>query len=161
MKQHLSNAPEKRLTLSQAELFSRFRHKKIDLYGQAVREIDFPVLPQTLEALGVSFDLIIKLFMKHLLVGGTMRSDELAARLAIPVSFLEEPTRFLRNEALIEGRGKGAAGVSGIMELSLTDRGRERSEEHTSELQSPDHLVCRLLLEKKNTARTTHRTAEK
>src|SRR5258708_23240259 len=29
------------------------------------------------------------------------------------------------------------------------DRGR--SEEHTSELQSPDHLVCRLLLEKKKT----------
>src|SRR5207244_7213298 len=27
--------------------------------------------------------------------------------------------------------------------------GRLRSEEHTSELQSPDHLVCRLLLEKK------------
>src|SRR5258708_29226647 len=26
---------------------------------------------------------------------------------------------------------------------------RVRSEEHTSELQSPDHLVCRLLLEKK------------
>src|SRR5258708_26429867 len=35
-----------------------------------------------------------------------------------------------------------------------------RSEEHTSELQSPDHLVCRLLLEKKkinnhNTTETT------
>src|SRR5258708_21900883 len=28
--------------------------------------------------------------------------------------------------------------------------GPVRSEEHTSELQSPDHLVCRLLLEKKN-----------
>src|SRR5258708_22157171 len=27
----------------------------------------------------------------------------------------------------------------------------DRSEEHTSELQSPDHLVCRLLLEKKKT----------
>src|SRR5258708_13778773 len=27
--------------------------------------------------------------------------------------------------------------------------GDDRSEEHTSELQSPDHLVCRLLLEKK------------
>src|SRR5438552_6579069 len=26
---------------------------------------------------------------------------------------------------------------------------QNRSEEHTSELQSPDHLVCRLLLEKK------------
>src|SRR5258708_21906501 len=31
------------------------------------------------------------------------------------------------------------------------ERGRLRSEEHTSELQSPDHLVCRLLLEKKKT----------
>src|SRR5207244_13614203 len=29
------------------------------------------------------------------------------------------------------------------------DREAPRSEEHTSELQSPDHLVCRLLLEKK------------
>src|SRR5438552_16503198 len=29
-----------------------------------------------------------------------------------------------------------------------------RSEEHTSELQSPDHLVCRLLLEKKNHLRS-------
>src|SRR2546426_8606976 len=29
-----------------------------------------------------------------------------------------------------------------------------RSEEHTSELQSPCNLVCRLLLEKKKTART-------
>src|SRR5258708_21668117 len=28
-----------------------------------------------------------------------------------------------------------------------------RSEEHTSELQSPDHLVCRLLLEKKKSQR--------
>src|SRR5258708_24266898 len=28
-------------------------------------------------------------------------------------------------------------------------RNSTRSEEHTSELQSPDHLVCRLLLEKK------------
>src|SRR5258708_6762686 len=29
-----------------------------------------------------------------------------------------------------------------------------RSEEHTSELQSPDHLVCRLLLEKKKHMQT-------
>src|SRR5258708_10046103 len=30
-----------------------------------------------------------------------------------------------------------------------------RSEEHTSELQSPDHLVCRLLLEKKKSGQAT------
>src|SRR5258708_31447067 len=33
------------------------------------------------------------------------------------------------------------------------EAGRDRSEEHTSELQSPDHLVCRLLLEKKKNRR--------
>src|SRR5438093_3936352 len=32
---------------------------------------------------------------------------------------------------------------------------RQRSEEHTSELQSLTNLVCRLLLEKKKTLRTT------
>src|SRR5258708_24178638 len=32
---------------------------------------------------------------------------------------------------------------------SINATTRSRSEEHTSELQSPDHLVCRLLLEKK------------
>src|SRR5258708_8544993 len=33
---------------------------------------------------------------------------------------------------------------------------QKRSEEHTSELQSPDHLVCRLLLEKKKYTGTNH-----
>src|SRR5258708_15182335 len=33
--------------------------------------------------------------------------------------------------------------------LHKADLLSRRSEEHTSELQSPDHLVCRLLLEKK------------
>src|SRR5690348_17924977 len=39
-------------------------------------------------------------------------------------------------------------------------QGPHRSEEHTSELQSPVHLVCRLLLEKKkqNHTRCTRRT---
>src|SRR5258708_24260620 len=33
--------------------------------------------------------------------------------------------------------------------VQIRNRAIVRSEEHTSELQSPDHLVCRLLLEKK------------
>src|SRR5207244_13077144 len=39
----------------------------------------------------------------------------------------------------------------GALRGGTQDLGRQqkRSEEHTSELQSPDHLVCRLLLEKK------------
>src|SRR5256885_6134519 len=38
----------------------------------------------------------------------------------------------------------------------LERRGPQRSEEHTSELQSPCNLVCRLLLEKKKKKRPTH-----
>src|SRR5690554_7634460 len=37
--------------------------------------------------------------------------------------------------------------------LEVPGRVSDRSEEHTSELQSRPHLVCRLLLEKKNTLR--------
>src|SRR5258708_13170303 len=49
------------------------------------------------------------------------------------------------------GRRSGRAGRL-LRRRRLGSRGQrlaERSEEHTSELQSPDHLVCRLLLEKK------------
>src|SRR5436305_8028468 len=41
----------------------------------------------------------------------------------------------------------GEDGATGF--IKRTDLGRDRSEEHTSELQSRPHLVCRLLLEKK------------
>src|SRR5258708_24313371 len=50
-------------------------------------------------------------------------------------------------EKMVAGRrrsGAGGAGRPGSPALA-----GPRSEEHTSELQSPDHLVCRLLLEKK------------
>src|SRR5438552_3613639 len=39
--------------------------------------------------------------------------------------------------------------------------GWSRSEEHTSELQSPDHLVCRLLLEKKKKNRSSQNSARR
>src|SRR5258708_27637956 len=42
----------------------------------------------------------------------------------------------------------GSAPGVRVAQTEAGDRGL-RSEEHTSELQSPDHLVCRLLLEKK------------
>src|SRR5256885_8038795 len=42
-----------------------------------------------------------------------------------------------------------APDVGGHREAALHHDGHARSEEHTSELQSPCNLVCRLLLEKK------------
>src|SRR3712207_7090886 len=60
-------------------------------------------------------------------------------------------------------RARAIVGVRGQPSASLTGeghsrarglRGRERSEEHTSELQSRQYLVCRLLLEKKKNITT-------
>src|SRR5207244_13062527 len=52
-------------------------------------------------------------------------------------------------------RQYSSKGAIAILRAQIVARRRpltlRRSEEHTSELQSPDHLVCRLLLEKKNT----------
>src|SRR5256885_2743190 len=42
----------------------------------------------------------------------------------------------------------------GFLEIAL-EKFEDRSEEHTSELQSPCNLVCRLLLEKKKKQQTT------
>src|SRR5256885_12175598 len=53
--------------------------------------------------------------------------------------------------AAIPGRARGCVTVTHWAPNSHAEPGRDagRSEEHTSELQSPCNLVCRLLLEKK------------
>src|SRR5258708_24484010 len=47
------------------------------------------------------------------------------------------------------GNPLGDHGQRAIASSASASATRSRSEEHTSELQSPDHLVCRPLLEKK------------
>src|SRR5438876_5755593 len=49
------------------------------------------------------------------------------------------------------------AALAGILVTGLARPEHQRSEEHTSELRSPVHLVCRLLLEKKKTSGATPR----
>src|SRR5437879_9489730 len=46
-------------------------------------------------------------------------------------------------------RGVGKTTAARILAMALNCPNQRRSEEHTSELQSPMYLVCRLLLEKK------------
>src|SRR3989454_7553542 len=48
-------------------------------------------------------------------------------------------------------QGNNRSGLSGTLRLGGGVSRKVRSEEHTSELQSPCNLVCRLLLEKKKT----------
>src|SRR5258708_22455741 len=61
--------------------------------------------------------------------GNTLKRAARAPSLQMYIAFIGRSSRFGINESDIH---------------------LQRSEEHTSELQSPDHLVCRLLLEKKN-----------
>src|SRR5258708_8337299 len=61
------------------------------------------------------------------------------------------PPRLLRCEPVASPAAQfGAPSIRRAPHASRKPRRILRSEEHTSELQSPDHLVCRLLLEKKN-----------
>src|SRR5947208_10724142 len=68
-------------------------------------------------------------------------------------------TLFRSDDGVRDAHGLDAEDA-GVDDVARHDRATSstpaRSEEHTSELQSPDHLVCRLLLEKKK-----HKTARK
>src|SRR5438552_9504771 len=62
-----------------------------------------------------------------------------------------------RSGFMSAGNTGSVAAASAIVRMATAKTrqyGRTRSEEHTSELQSPDHLVCRLLLEKKKKNQT-------
>src|SRR5947208_5307288 len=70
-----------------------------------------------------------------------------------PVNFSGSTDRFLDAlyvaQAMTTDPRQRAKMVHDFERHALTEAYTVRSEEHTSELQSPDHLVCRLLLEKK------------
>src|SRR5258708_17092633 len=75
-----------------------------------------------------------------------------------PRSTLFPYTTLFRSDEVIGGNQNSRFVVGSGRSFSLNEvapasydeaRVLIRSEEHTSELQSPDHLVCRLLLEKK------------
>src|SRR5438876_8428607 len=66
--------------------------------------------------------------------------------------FLDYEVHIIEADArhLVISKGGGDYGLDDGRTRYFYDlEGRKRSEEHTSELQSPVHLVCRLLLEKK------------
>src|SRR5690348_17763913 len=76
--------------------------------------------------------------------------DDTEAKSAPPVDpdrpILREPTK---PAAPAQGQTNGGEPPETASNAADPNRPHLRSEEHTSELQSPVHLVCRLLLEKK------------
>src|SRR5690348_18075215 len=81
-----------------------------------------------------------QLLLEHIRQRGPCSRAELAR-----VSGLSKPTVSL---ALDNVERAGLVRIAG-QRTGVPGRSARRSEEHTSELQSPVHLVCRLLLEKK------------
>src|SRR3712207_8319044 len=74
----------------------------------------------------------------------------------------EPPTQLETAHAVLDARGVRLRVDRPVIDLNADGVGRRvvRSEEHTSELQSRQYLVCRLLLEKKknkNTQAVPHR----
>src|SRR3712207_7292305 len=65
--------------------------------------------------------------------------------------------QFLAEAALVELRHERALELVALVEERHPER-EARSEEHTSELQSRQYLVCRLLLEKKKSINSSHST---
>src|SRR5438552_8988874 len=82
-----------------------------------------------------------------------MRPPPTSALFPYTTLFRSPPAGLAHPAAAGRGRRPGLRAPGGRRALAVHRRRRPatpRSEEHTSELQSPDHLVCRLLLEKKN-----------
>src|SRR5258708_24426161 len=78
-----------------------------------------------------------------------------------PRSTLFPYTTLFRSTTALDdkiGRALGLLRGARLMASEETLFLLSRSEEHTSELQSPDHLVCRLLLEKKKKKNKTNAT---
>src|SRR5436853_6670951 len=95
----------------------------------------------------MTYDRILRIYLFVFFFNDTATTEiyTLSLHDALPISF--SPTSagsVFTNVGLLSRSGMRSCGRLGTVEASLA-----RSEEHTSELQSLRHLVCRLLLEKK------------
>src|SRR5256885_4054045 len=97
--------------------------------------------------------------------GGSLKAQCLTSPWPPCITAQRTPASQLLRYAVVSplGKCKFSSGITKFLRMRLKQSSRsafskERSEEHTSELQSPCNLVCRLLLEKKKTTATIHDT---
>src|SRR3712207_7143203 len=84
----------------------------------------------------------------------TLFRSQLAERRNVP---LPADQRRSRQRQIVEPVGGRRGGQGAARSVGGERHGTARSEEHTSELQSRQYLVCRLLLEKKNNSQLSSR----
>src|SRR5256885_5488702 len=87
---------------------------------------------------------------RHTRLQGDWSSDVCSSDLAFPfLAAFGIGLAYLRSRVDSVYPGMIVHGLFNAVALTVAVSGKPRSEEHTSELQSPCNLVCRLLLEKK------------
>src|SRR5690554_7776368 len=114
----------------------------------------------SLTGMGVALALVFSSCQKEGLKQSTKTNSEethLTTEVKIPNSGIEYhgdtifPEYYLNNKRIINADyDLNLSKSTNIIVAFLDSISKKRSEEHTSELQSRPHLVCRLLLEKKN-----------
>src|SRR5258708_24102531 len=119
--------------------------------GDDVLEVD---IPEVLAELTAAFEQYERALVTNdaETLNGVFWNSPLTLRYGAPAILYsyDEIAEFRKNRVVLDPRRT-------LRNTRITTFGRDfvvantesRSEEHTSELQSPDHLVCRLLLEKK------------
>src|SRR2546422_1970078 len=100
------------------------------------------------QMLGVVFASLIRSSCARAVAGASVTPSPTSPPIAVPAPALAVSRKKSRRLTCM---GILPAGRVGLGRIRLPDDIR-RSEEHTSELQSRLHLVCRLLLEKKKTS---------
>src|SRR5262245_41370908 len=115
-----------------------------------------PILPASIQepVLSRSVEDYLKAIFRLSNQGGFATTSDIAALLALAPPSVSGMVKRLSEMGLIEhvpyrGVQLTAQGRRAALRMIRRHRVLERSEEHTSELQSLRHLVCRLLLEKK------------
>src|SRR5713226_6923721 len=99
--------------------------------------------------------------LSALLLAVLALTDIVAAPTAWPIATLFFALAALGGAAALAARRAQSALLGRLDLFSQALEASPRSEEHTSELQSPVHLVCRLLLEKKKKHQRTQTTSKK
>src|SRR5947208_15483741 len=165
--------PHADIQQARATTLWRLRNKRVDIVVGSIRSLASRlVAPSQFDTYGLHIatgdDLSQDLLTEHLKNAAYLRQEPVGApgefsirggivdvfsplmRNPVRIEFFGDSVDSIREFDLDDQRSRGPVQHIDILPMQDVVISREmRSEEHTSELQSPDHLVCRLLLEKK------------